>query len=182
MLHGAVLLACALLSACHTLYARRDPTGEVFPTVSGTSLEGEAVRLPEALAGEPALLLVGFEQDSQFDLDRWALGLWQSQIEVRVLEIPTIPGLVPRVISDRIDQGMRSGIPAEDWRSVVTVYRDADAIARFTGNENPRPGRILLLDPAGRVIFFHDRGYSTGSLVRLSRTLGDLERLERKER
>jgi len=161
------LLALGFFIACQSPSARRDPTGEIFPTVSGASLEGEAISLPAALAGEPALLLVGFVQDSQFDLDRWALGLWQSGATIRAIEIPTIRGLVPRMISDRIDRGMRSGIPSEEWGSVVPVYRDAPEIVKFTGNENPLPGRILLLDAAGRVVFFHDRGYSTNALARL---------------
>ncbi len=168
------LLASGLLFACQTPYERRDPTGEVFPSVSGTSLNGEVTSLPQSLAGEPALLLIGFEQDSQFDLDRWALGLWQSGFALPVIEVPTIPGIVPRVISDRIDSGMRSGIPMEDWASVITVYRDADAIVRFTGNENPRPGRVLLLNAASQVTYFHDRGYSTGALARLIEAVGQL--------
>jgi hypothetical protein len=172
------LLVSGLFVACQTPYERRDPTGEVFPSVSGTALNGEVMSLPHSLSGEPALLLIGFEQDTQFDLDRWALGLWQSGFGLSVIEVPTIPGLVPRVISDRIDAGMRSGIPMEDWGSVVTVYRDADAIVRFTGNENPLPGRILLLDAAGQVTYFHDRGYSTGALARLLEAVGELE-LER---
>jgi hypothetical protein len=172
------LLASGLLFACQTPYERRDPTGEVFPSVSGTSLNGEATSLPQSLAGEPALLLIGFEQESQFDLDRWALGLWQSGFALRVIEVPTIPGIVPRVISDRIDDGMRSGIPMEDWASVITVYRDADAIVRFTGNANPRPGRVLLLNAASQVAYFYDRGYSTGALARLMEAVGRLE-LER---
>jgi hypothetical protein len=173
------LLASGLLFACQSPYERRDPTGEVFPSVSGTSLDGDVMSLPQSLAGEPALLLIGFEQDIQFDLDRWALGLWQTGFALRVIEVPTIPGIVPRIISDRIDNGMRSGIPMEDWGSVITVYRDADAIVRFTGNENPRPGRILLLNAASQVTYFHDRGYSTGALARLMEAVGQLE-LERR--
>ncbi len=171
----ALILVSALLFGCQTPYERRDPTGEVFPSVTGTSLEGETVSLPDSLEGEPALLLIGFVQESQFDLDRWALGLWQSGFELRAIEVPTIPGLVPRVLSERIDNGMRSGIPSEDWASVVTVYRDADAIVRFTGNEEPRPGRILLLDAASQVRYFHDRGYSTGALARLLEAVGQIE-------
>jgi hypothetical protein len=164
---GGLLFVVSVIFACQTTYPPRNPTGEAFPSITGTSLEGREIALPESLAGEPVLLLIGFEQETQFDLDRWALGLWQSGATLRVLEIPTIPGLVPRLLSDRIDRGMRSGIPDEDWGSVVTVYRDADTLARFTGNENPLPGRVLLLDEAGRVVFFHDEGYSTGALVRL---------------
>jgi hypothetical protein len=156
---------------CGSKYARRDPTGERFPSVVGTSLGGDEVRIPEDFAGEPVLLLVGYEQDTQFDLDRWLLGLTQVGIEVRTYELPTIPGLAPRVFSGAIDRGMRSGIPSEDWGAVITVYGDGHAITRFTGNENKLPGRILLLDAEGRVIFFHDRGYSVGTLQRLRAAL-----------
>ena len=38
----------------------------------------------------------------------------------------------PGMAADWIDSGMRRGIPSEDWGSVVTVYRDADAIGAFT--------------------------------------------------
>ena len=183
---SAVLLpiaaaVCLVLTAgwtlgCQASYPRRDPTGEYFPPVEGTSLAGESISIPAVWAGEPVLLLVGFEQNTQFDLDRWALGLWQNGITLRVVEVPTIPGLVPSLISERIDDGMRSGIPEEDWASVVTVYEEAEAIALFTGNENPLPGRILLIDGAGRVVSFHDRGYSVGALVRISEAITKLKK------
>ena len=65
--------------------------------------------------------------------------------------------------------GTVRGIPQEDWGSVITVYGDGDgdAVAQFTGNDDGLPGRIVLLDAAGRVAFFHDRGYSAGTLARL---------------
>ena len=113
------------------------------------------------------LLLVGYEQDTQFDIDRWLLGLTQAGVKVRTHELPTIPGLAPRMFSGSIDNGMRSGIPSEDWGAVITVYGDGAAIAKLTGNENKLPGRVILLDAKGRVIFFHDRGYSVGTLQRL---------------
>ncbi|MHC4548402.1 MAG: hypothetical protein ACYTEZ_06450 [Planctomycetota bacterium] len=165
-------LFCALWAAgCGAKYARRDPTGEIFPSVVGATLAGETVRLPAALAGEPALLLVGYEQDAQFDIDRWLLGLSQAGVMVRTYEVPTIPGLAPRMFKGRIDNGMRAGIPHEDWGSVLTVYGDGARIARFTGNENKLTGRVLLLDKEGRVAFFHDRGYSVGTLQRLRAAL-----------
>ncbi len=153
---------------------RRDPTGEVFPSVVGTSLQDEKIRLPEDFAGKPVVFLVGYKQNTQFDLDRWLLGLSESGVDVAVREIPTIPGLVPGLFAGTIDDGMRRGIPEEDWGAVITVYGDGDAIAEFTGNENPMPGRILLLDDEGRVAWFHDRGYSVGSLKALREKLREL--------
>jgi hypothetical protein len=171
----ALMIILLLTAGCQAPFPQRDPTGEPFPIVSGRSLEGQEIELPRAVAGEPVLLLIGFLQETQFDLDRWALALWQLGLEVRVLEVPTIVGLVPSLLSERIDRGMRSGIPSEDWSTVVTVYEDSDTIAQFTGNMRPRPGRILLLDAEGLVVFFHDRGYSTSAIQRLSEALDALK-------
>lgn len=163
----AASLLALMLTACGSPIPNRDPTGEGFPSVQGRSLEGESVSLPDALAGEPAVLLVGYVQNAQFDLDRWILGLLEAETPVKLLEIPTIKGLVPGMIANTIDEGMRGGIPEEDWGSVVTVYDDASAILNFTGNTRPQNGRILLLDADGTVRWFHDRGYSAGMLLQL---------------
>lgn len=167
-----LLLPIAILSlGCQSTFERRNPLGETFPTVQGRSLEGKAVSIPSSWEGERVLLLIGFEQNTQFDLDRWALALAQSALPLRAVEIPTIRGLVPSLISNRIDSGMRRGIPEADWPSVVTVYKEADVIAQFTGSEPPLPGRILLIDETGRVVFFHDRGFSASTFLRLLEAL-----------
>jgi len=173
---AALTAGCALtLGACSTTYERRDPTGEVFPTVRGESLRGQTVVLPHDVSGgAPLLLLVGYKQNAQFDIDRWLLGLDQAGVEVAALEVPTIPGMFAGMISGVIDRGMRRGIPQEDWGAVVTLYDDASAVARFTGTEDGLTGRVLLLDGEGRVVFFHDRGYSVGTLRRLQAALEQL--------
>ena len=111
--------------------------------------------------------MIDYKQNAQFDIDRWLLGLDQLGWDTRTFEVPTLPGMLPRMFGNFIDSGMRSGIPQEDWAAVVTVYKEADKLAAFTGNEGSRNGRILLLDGAGKVVFYHDRGYSVGSLKKL---------------
>jgi len=172
-----VLLACAmaLLCSCSSTLELRNPTGEKFPSVEGASLSSRTYAMPEDFSGAPVVLLVGYVMDSQFDIDRWLLGLAQTAVAVRVYEVPTIPGLVPGMFAGTIDAGMRSGIPVEDWGSVITVYGDANQIVRFTGNENPRNARVILLDADGKVAFFHDRGYSAGVLLQLKE---NVERLK----
>ncbi|MEC7583146.1 MAG: hypothetical protein VYE77_02415 [Planctomycetota bacterium] len=159
-----------LASACSSI-PNRNPTGEVFPSVRGTSLDDIDYQLPDQFRGKPLLLLVGYRQNTQFDLDRWLLGLMQAEVAVATYEVPTIPGLTARLASGFIDNGMRSGIPNEDWGSVITVYADAQAIVDFTGNENPRNGRILLLDKDGRVVWFWDQGYSARRVLDLKRAV-----------
>lgn len=176
-LSALAILASALLAAtavsCRSTVPNRLPLQEPFPAVQGRSLAGEEVRLPAL--GEPILLLVGYAQDAQFDADRWLFGLLQAGIPLRVIELPTIPGLFPRVISGKIESGMQRGIPSEDWASVVTVYGSpAQTIVEFTGNERPRNIRVLLLDREGRVHWFHDRGFSASKLLELDRSARSL--------
>ena len=160
------LLPILLLAAACSSHPHRDPTGEAFPSVQGEALDGAQVRIPDDFRGEPVLLLVAYKQKTQFDVDRWVLGILQAGIDVRVVEVPTVRGWVPRLFAGQIDEGMRSGIPREEWGSVVTVYGDAADVARFTGDEG-RNARVLLLDGEGRVVFFHDRGYSPATFLRL---------------
>jgi hypothetical protein len=172
-----LIAACIVgFASCSSAIPRRDPLGERFPTVSGQSLEAEVVVLPEALAGSPAVLLIGYKQNTQFDLDRWILGLLQAETPVRFLEVPTIPGMVPGMISGYIDDGMRSGIPTEDWGVVVTLYGDdASRIANWTGTKDGLNGRIVLLDSDGVARWFHDRGYSGSKVLELDAEVRALE-------
>jgi hypothetical protein len=165
----AVAVALLLSGCASGPVPNRNPTGEMFPSVAGESLTGGRVELPDALAGEPAVLLIGYVQEAQFDIDRWLMGLVQAGTAARVLELPTIPDLVPTIASDWIDDGMRSGIPEEDWGVVVKLYGSAaEPVAALTGTTNGRLPRVLLLDAGGKVVWFHDRGYSAAKAMELA--------------
>ena len=111
---------------------------------------------------------MGYRQKAQFDADRLLLGILQAGLSVPVLEVPTLKGLFPRAIGQYIDDGMRSGIPPEDWQIVVTLYgKNADAVAKFTGTENGRNMRVLLLNEMGEILWFHDSGFSARALLEM---------------
>ena len=166
-------------AACSTTYPNRNPVGETFPTVTGSSLHEESVTLPTAYEGEPALYMVGYVQATQFDLDRWAIGLTQVKFPCRIVEVPAIPGAMASMFQGMIDEGMRSGIPREDWVSVVTLYGDeANPVAKLTGNQNPRNGRILLIDADGVVRWFWDQGFSAKRLMEVDGMAKDLAKTD----
>jgi len=179
--HAWVALLAGLHLACASPHPNRVPLGEPFPETRGQSLALEQTTLPTAHRGTPALYLVGYVQDTQFDLDRWAVGLLQAGFPWPIVEVPTIPGLAVSIFGEQIDEGMRSGIPREDWSSVVTLYgRAAEPVAAFTGTEQPRNGRVLLLDADGRVQWFWDQGFSARRLLELSERARQLTPSRRK--
>ncbi|MEM8546639.1 MAG: hypothetical protein AAGF46_00625, partial [Pseudomonadota bacterium] len=102
----------------------------------------------------------------------WLLGILQAEIDVRLLEVPTIPGAMASLASGFIDDGMRSGIPREDWKVVVTVYGSAaKPIAALTGTTNGNIARIVVLDAEGTIIWFDDTGYSARKVLALKDVL-----------
>lgn len=170
----------ALLGCGHESAATSDPEhpviGQRFPSVRGTGLDGTEWAIPEDLAGRPAILLIGYVMNAQFDIDRWLIGLTQIEIPVAVYELPTIEGLAPRLVAGQIDQGMRGGIPQEDWGSVITVYSDAGRITDLLGRENPRNAQVTLIDSEGVIRWFHRRGFSAGVLMELDSAARELAR------
>lgn len=161
----SVICCFIVLSGCANYdYPSQVKIGELMPSASGQSLEQEPVSIPEDFAGQPTLLLLGYKQDSQFDIDRWLIGLDMTNTQVAAYEIPSIQGMFPRMFSTVINNGMRKGIPKDLWKGVVTVYEDGDKLQRFTGNQNPNNARVILLDPQGRIVYFYDAGFAVSAL------------------
>jgi len=163
-----------IILGCSTAYKNRDVSGLQFPEVTGQSLEKKMVTLPSDFPHKKTLLLIGYKQDSQFDIDRWLIGLDMTETLVNVYEIPTIQGLFPRMFSTTINNGMRRGIPKELWKGVITIYQDGDKVQAFTGNESPNNTRVILLDNKGKILYFYDRGFSVNALNELRSILTEV--------
>ena len=164
-----------LLSACSSPIANRTPINETFPTVTGENLNQEQVLMPRDLSGEHRLLLIGYVQDSQFDIDRWLIGLDMTQTPVTAYELPTIEGMLPRMFETFINNGMRKGIPKQLWGGVITVYQEAEKITQLTGTENPNNARVILLGRNNEILYFYDRGFAVDALNELRDVIANNE-------
>ena len=152
---------------CSSTYPNKVVTGKLLPSFSGETLTREKVNFPDLIKGERSLLLIGYKQNSQFDIDRWLIGLEMMNINFPVFEVPVLAPWFPSFLQKKIDSGMRSGIPSQLWKKVVTVYADADVVKKFVGNENPLNARVLLIDKDGRVLVQFDDGFSVPSLKKI---------------
>jgi len=159
------IILVMVISGCASYdYPRQVKIGDRMISATGESLNGTSVSIPKDFKGNKTLLLFGFIHKSQFDIDRWLIGLDMTGTQVDVYEIPTLKGMVPEIFSHFIDDSMREGIPKEIWKGVVTVYGDGDDIQRFTGNQQPKNSRVMLLDENGTIVYFYDRGFSVNAL------------------
>ena len=166
-----ILFLILLVSSCSTNYKNQAVLGEVFPSVKGESLNKKSWLIPQDFAGTNILLLVGYKQDSQFDIDRWLIGIDMKKIDIKVYELPTIQGMFPRMFKTQINNGMRKGIPNPLWGAVITIYSDGNRVQEFTGNEKPNNARVILLDKKGTIQYFYDRGFSVQALNELQKAI-----------
>jgi hypothetical protein len=168
--HIAVSILSSVLIACSSkVAAPSNIRNELFPTVTGTNLNKEAIVIPDRYKGKVVLLLIGYTQRAQFDIDRWILGALQADVRAEIVEVPTIAGMMPQMVQGFIDDGMRSGIPSSDWASVITVYGDAPKIVAALGNERPQSAYAILLNKEGRIAWSSDRGYSATQVLELKK-------------
>jgi hypothetical protein len=162
-----IICVCLVLfvsTACTTTFPNQDPTGLQFPDIKGESLEQNVVSIPSAFKGNQTLLLIGYVQNAQFDIDRWLIGLDMTQTDIAAYELPTIAGLFPQFFETQINNGMRKGIPKSLWKGVVTIFDDGELVQEFTGNQNPNNTRVVLLNKEGKITFFSDEGFSVAGL------------------
>lgn len=171
----SVLILSLALSACsQSVSTPQNITNSTFPSVKGTSLDKKAVSIPENYRGKTTLILVGYTQRAQFDIDRWILGALQADVRAQIVEVPTIAGMMPQMVQGFIDNGMRSGIPKSDWGAVVTVYEDAPKIIEALGNERPQSAYAVLLNREGKIVWTSNIGYSATQVLELKKVADSL--------
>lgn len=170
------LFLLIFVSGCtSTVVETSDLINKKFPQVKGEDLNKKEITIPDNYAGKPTVLLVGYLQKSQFDIDRWILGLLQADVPVQIVEVPTIAGMMPQAVQGFINGGMRSGIPKDDWASVVTVYKDADKIIKVLGNERPQSAHVVLLNKDSQIVWNSNIGYSASQILELKQIANNLK-------
>ena len=163
-----VIFLCLSVLACSPqVRTPTDVANKQFPRVYGKSLANDEIIIPDSFKDKVTVLLIGYQQRAQFDIDRWILGILQADVRAHIVEVPTIAGMMPQMVQGFIDNGMRSGIPKNDWASVVTVYKDAPKIIEAIGNERPQSAHVVVLNRNGEIQWTYNLGYSAQKVLEL---------------
>ena len=125
-----------------------------FPPITGETLTGRRLQLPDEFDAPLNLVFVAFRRSQQADVDSWldfAADLEAGFPDVRYYELPVINRLyVPAKAF--IDGGMRAGISDRDTRErTITVYTDKRVVRRALDIDDESEIHALLVDPDGTV-------------------------------
>lgn len=130
---------------------------EQMPRITGKSLVGENVSLPSATAGSVTILCIGFSHGSQSQVKPWrerATKEFQKKARVRVYSIAVLED-APRFVRGMIVRGMKHGVPAQEHKSFLVVYRGEKGLKQITRFNDSGQAYILLLDPKGEIQWRH---------------------------
>ncbi len=125
-----------------------------FPTIPAQTLSRQDVVFPDVLQGKYGFIAVAFKQKAQSQIDTW-YALYQDSLQSRGVvfyEIPMISGSW-NLVSGWIDNGMRSGIPAEKHPYVATYYGPLEDHQARLGVDNDQLAYVYLIDPEGKILF-----------------------------
>jgi hypothetical protein len=185
MMNRSTLLALAVAAAVSTSQARAKEqstaaaplaVGDMFPRLEAEFLTGRKAVLPDAAAGNSALILMGFTYDSRYDVETWVEhmgGDLGPNERVTYFQIPVIGGM-GRMAKWFIDSGMRKGTPKALHENVITVYGGADRWKKAMGftKAHEKSAYLALLGPDGRIQWMHHGGYSEDAMRALRAALG----------
>jgi hypothetical protein len=125
-----------------------------FPQITGIDLEGKKRELPQAFGGKLNIVAVAFKREQQKDIDSWNEMVDEAtnnNPEIRFYEVPLIYEMKA---SSRfwVNNGMRSGVDAEDRANVITVYTKREKFLEIT-KMNIETIYILLVDDSGKILW-----------------------------
>jgi hypothetical protein len=156
---GLLVLAIALAWAPHgsasaqaTTSDGRLTVGQPLPVLEGDYLSGGDARLPKDVAGQVAILALGFSYESRLPVEAW-VSVLRNRLSGRSgwtwLQIPMIGG-AGRLARPFISRGMRRDTPADEQRHVVMVFGLGDWKRRLDVKDETA-AHLVLLDRAGVV-------------------------------
>jgi hypothetical protein len=142
-----------------------------MPSSTGKDLNGTPWVVPEGLPGNETLILIGFDEPQQADIDTWTeeLGLSSPSNHIPWIEMPLInnPGMFMRWF---INTGMKGGIPSKEVRSHVwTAYTDKKAFMQSCGMPSEEVVYALVVNRKGKILAMEQGDFSKTAAARLMR-------------
>lgn len=120
---------------------------EQFPRTEGENLSGQKMTLPDAAAGHPAVVVIGFTHNSQNQTKAWAGRL---QHEMPTYSIAVLED-APRLVRGMAVHGMKGGVPEDQRDHFLVIYHNEKELKQAAGFDRPDDAYVLLLDQDGTI-------------------------------
>lgn len=160
ILEGMQLILFGMLAVAAAL-----APGQPWPTLEGETLAGPRLRLPDAAAGRPALIVFTFSREAGGAAKPWCTKLVQEFGVERVYQVAMLEK-APRLVRGLIRRGMRGDVPTAWHARTILLYEgDADWRAKVGLRQENAPVVVLLRE--GRVVGMLNEVFSEAAYQKL---------------
>lgn len=141
-----------------------------LPRAEGESLSGQKTVLPDALRGEPSVVLWSFSREAGEMVSKWAAPLARDRVNVwsaAVIEA------APRLVRPMIRAGMRQASPKPFHPRFLCITRGEKELRRVLGVGNDKLAYVTLLDSDGAILWKYAGPYDEAADAELRRRMAE---------
>lgn len=164
-----LLLAAALLSGLNGF----SQVGKDFPALTGETLDGKSVTVPESVKGKYSLIAVAYSSDAETDLSSWLnpiynkfiakTGLMDEAYDVNLYFIPMFTaGNIAFV--NKAKKAMKEESDPELHPFVLFYKGDIDTYKTELKLQKKDTPYLFLLDKTGKIVHTVSGGFSDAKL------------------
>jgi hypothetical protein len=131
--------------------------------VSGQTLTGKSLDLPEGCAGKPAVVVVSFTRAGGKDARAWNEHLEKDFLNFQVVELES----VPKLFRGAALSSVKSGMPAAVQERSIILYRDEEVWKQRLTVSDDKRAYVLALGADGRIRWMSARAFSDSEFANL---------------
>ena len=133
--------------------------GQDAPTLPSTpaeSLAGQKLTFPDALRGQPAVCVFGFDRDADRKLRAWLDPLARDGVNIwAVAHVGGVP-----LVHDVVRINLRRGTTPAQQARILVMTQDAKMWKDLLGVQDDDRPVVVVLDSLGRAVWKEQAGYS----------------------
>jgi hypothetical protein len=125
-----------------------------LPKTEGESLAGHKVVLPDAAAGNIAVLIFGFSKASKVPTSAWARKLqvdFGTRTGFALYQLPVLED-VPKLIRGMVISGIKKGVPENARDRFVPILQGEADLKSLVHYKEQNDAYLVILDRAGHIV------------------------------
>ena len=164
-----LLLIPALMAFCCALHAQN------FPALTGTTLEGKTINIPQQTNGKYTLLGLTYSQKSQEALSQWAQEIYDYFItdpayDFNIYLVPMIGG-VKGVAAGAVEKEMKKSLDPELYKYFLLYVGEVASYKQSLKMGDKDVPYFFVLDKTGKIVYRTSGAYSDDKLEKIDEAI-----------
>jgi ATP10 protein len=149
--------------------------GDAFPQISGQTLTGKSLQLPDAAAGKPALVVFSFSRAAGKDARSWNEHLFKDFSNSKAIPVPGYQVIVlesvPKLFRSMAISGIKSNMPLAVQDRTIVSYQDEAIWKQHLAVSDENRAYIVLLGPDGHIRWRNSAAFTDSEYAHLKNEL-----------